>query len=103
MNFEKLPPVMQLSEWKDRLRPRVLGFRELLRALGVAFFSFGGTSAIPEVGEMMRSRRESLPKVLSFSGYTVLSLYALFSISMVGVGGRLADGHIILFCNSAQI
>lgn len=64
-----------------------LGLLNFLSHLGVILFAFGGTSAIPEVEEILRVEREKLPQVIRLSGFLVLVLYAIFSLAVVGVCG----------------
>ena len=70
--------------------PQLRNFLSLLNLfapLGVVLFAFGGTSAIPEVEEIMRAERGKLPRVISFSGDLVLILYILFALAVVGACG----------------
>lgn len=79
-----------------------LGGRDVLADLGVFLFALAGSSAIPEVEEILRQKRRRLPRVVVFSGGFVAILYVLFSLAIVGACGLATTpaaleglGHVI--------
>jgi len=66
----------------SRLTPK-----DVFSNLGVVIFAFGGTSAIPEVEEILRVEHQKLPRAIGFSGVIVLISYLLYSLVVVGACG----------------
>jgi len=93
LDLANLNPILRLRSLRLRsgLAGRAgfppLGLLDFLSHLGVVLFALGGTSAIPEVEEILRGEQEKLPKVIKLSGYLVLVLYAVFSLAVVGACG----------------
>lgn len=55
---------------------------------GTIFFAFLGTSAIPEMREMLRKEAKLMKKAILIGSIIPIILYALFAIAVVGVVGN---------------
>ncbi len=59
----------------------------VLLPYGVILFAFHGTTAIPEVHSTLVKREGLFKKAIIISGITVISIYLLFALVVVGVTG----------------
>jgi APA family basic amino acid/polyamine antiporter len=70
----------------DRLTPFMPnGFSPVLAATVQAFFSYAGFMVIIEIGGEIKNPTRNIPLALAISFITVLLLYTLVSVAIVGV------------------
>ena len=65
-------------------------FKNIFLPYGVILFALTGWSAIPEMGEVLKDsqERKKFKKAIYFSIIIALLLYALFTLTIVGVSGK---------------
>jgi len=65
---------------------------------GIILFSLAGWTAVPEIGEILKSseERKSYKKVIILSTLIVGILYLLFVLSVVGVSGKATSSEALL-------
>lgn len=67
-------------------------FTKMFIPYGTIFFAFIGTSAIPEVREMLRREAKLMKKAILVGSIVPIVIYALFAIAVVAAVGPSFDG-----------
>ncbi len=70
--------------WQNLAAARADG---LLLPYGVILFALSGLGVVPEISVVLGARRRRLPHAITVGLFTVVMLYLLFSLSVVGVTG----------------
>ena len=62
---------------------------------GVIFFSFGGSTAIPEIRQILKGREKKIKSAIILGTLIPLIIYLLFALAVVGVSGSKTSPEAI--------